>query len=82
MKTIYFATGNKGKVLSLQARFNENITVEQIKLEIPEIQHNDVEEIVKEKTKIAYALCKKPVLVQDSAFHIPALSGFPGQCHL
>ncbi|MDO8610556.1 MAG: non-canonical purine NTP pyrophosphatase [bacterium] len=78
MKKIYFVTGNAGKVLSLQNRLPKDIQIEQVKIELPEIQHHDIEEIVRQKAKFAYEQLKKPLIVQDSAFHIEALNNFPG----
>jgi non-canonical purine NTP pyrophosphatase (RdgB/HAM1 family) len=78
MKKIYFVTGNKGKVMAFQNRLPEGYIVEQLIVDLPELQNPDVEEIVREKAKFAYEKTGKSVIVQDSAFHIDALSGFPG----
>ena len=79
MKTIYFATSNTGKALSLQARFDPTkVKIKQISLDIIEPQADTCQEISIVKAKQAYAKLHKPVIVDDSAFHIPALNGFPG----
>jgi non-canonical purine NTP pyrophosphatase (RdgB/HAM1 family) len=75
---IYFVTSNKGKVSSLQSRPPAGYEVEQIEVEVPEIQHSDVEEIVREKVRYAFQKVGKPVVMHDSAFCVPALAGFPG----
>jgi non-canonical purine NTP pyrophosphatase (RdgB/HAM1 family) len=78
MTTIYFATSNKGKVMAFQNRLPAGFKAEQLIVEIPEVQNKDVEEIVKSKAKIAFEKTGKSLIVQDSAFHIKALAGFPG----
>lgn len=79
MKEILFVTSNKGKVISLQNRLNPlHINVKQIVLDLIEPQADTCQEISLVKAQQAYAKTGKPVLVDDSAFHIPALNGFPG----
>ncbi len=78
MRKISFVTSNKGKVESLQNRLPNDIKVVQANIEIPELQGDNVEDVVREKARAAYQILKKPVVVQDSAFHIDALGGFPG----
>lgn len=78
MKTIYFVTGNKGKVLSLQNRLPAGLNVEQLQIDVPELQHSEVEEIVRGKARYAFEKTGKPLVMQDSAFKIEALNGFPG----
>jgi non-canonical purine NTP pyrophosphatase (RdgB/HAM1 family) len=46
--------------------------------EIPEIQSVDLKEIVAAKAKAAYAAIGSPVLVEDVAFELDCLNGFPG----
>lgn len=66
---------------------NKKIEVEEIlvgveittkALEIPEIQSMDLKEIVLAKAKAAYAMVGSPVLVEDVAFELECLKGFPG----
>ena len=66
---------------------NKKIEVEEIlvgveittkALELPEIQSMDLKEIVIAKAKSAYALVGAPVLVEDVAFELECLNGFPG----
>lgn len=49
-----------------------------VSLEIPEYRHDDVAEIARRKAEYAYQVIKKPLIVDDTAFSIDALSGFPG----
>ncbi|OGE08998.1 hypothetical protein A3A60_02310 [Candidatus Curtissbacteria bacterium RIFCSPLOWO2_01_FULL_42_26] len=48
------------------------------KLDIPEIQSLDLDEVIENKAKSAYEKVKKPVLVEDVSFEIKILKGLPG----
>ena len=78
MTNITFVTGNAGKVESLTNRLPDDFSVHKQDLNIAEIQDNDVEVIAKQKALDAWSQVGKPVVVQDSGFHIDALNGFPG----
>ena len=79
MKTIYLVTGNSGKVASLQRKLEKyNIKVEQKKLDLFEIQSDDLEEVSMNKAMQAFEILKKPLVVDDSGFFIKNLNGFPG----
>ncbi len=79
VKEILFVTTNKGKVMSLQNRLSKDLfTITQKELDIVEPQGISSTEVSIAKAKYAYSLVKRPLIVQDSAFHIPALNGFPG----
>ncbi len=79
MKEIVFVTSNKGKVQSLVDKLPPNkYKVIHKNIILPELQGNNARDISQEKAKEAYKVIKKPLIIQDSAFHINALSGFPG----
>lgn len=79
MDTIFFATGNKEKMLIAQTVCSKfDIKVEQGIIEVDEIQGEDPIFIVKDKARRAYEGLSKPVVVSDDSWDIPALSGFPG----
>ena len=79
METIYFITGNNGKVANLQNKLGKyGIKVKQEKLELYEVQADDVESVSINKAKQAFDKLKKPVVVDDSGFFIDCLNGFPG----
>jgi len=80
METILYATGNPGKVDSLQAVLGEfpGLQIDHVDLELSELQLNSVDEIAKDKVRQVYEKTKKPILVQDTGFLIPSLKGFPG----
>ena len=48
------------------------------KVDIPEIQSLDLDEVIENKAKSAYQKIKKPVLVEDVSFEIKAFGGLPG----
>ena len=76
MQKITFITGNemKAKQLSLHFKF----PVDHVKLDLPEIQSLDLEEIVRDKAKRAYAVVGSPVLVEEVSFTLHALNTLPG----
>jgi XTP/dITP diphosphohydrolase len=81
VKEVIFATGNSGKIGTLRRhaeRAGFHFAVTQMPLEIPEIQADTATEVAKAKALHAYGQLKRAVLVDDSAFHINALGGFPG----
>ncbi len=71
-----FITGNieKAKQLSLHLDYE----VQHQKLDIPEIQSLDLEEIATKKAEAAYAQIGTPVLVEDTSLVFHALGGLPG----
>lgn len=78
MKTIIFVTGNKRKIQEAENTLNPlDIKVSATTVDIDEIQHNDAVEIAKAKARSAYEIVHQPVVVQDTSWSIPALSGFP-----
>lgn len=81
VKEIIFATSNTGKVATLTASLKLaglDITVTPRSLDLIEPQAATATEVATVKAQQAYDLLKKPVLVDDSSFHIYALGGFPG----
>jgi non-canonical purine NTP pyrophosphatase (RdgB/HAM1 family) len=47
-------------------------------IELPELQSESQEEITVNKAKKAFEILKKPLIVTDHSWSIPALNGFPG----
>lgn len=78
MKEVYFVTGNKGKWQELQAMFPDEINLLAHDLDLPEIQSMDPEEIVRDKLERAFAVLKKPVIVDDVSAELAHLNGLPG----
>ena len=71
-----FVTSNKNKVREVTEILGSNIIIRE--LELTEIQSLDLDLVVSEKAKEAYAKIKKPVLVEDISLEIQALNGLPG----
>ena len=81
MKSIYFATGNKGKIATLKRHFKQHgvdISIKQGLVDIIEPQADTAIEVAIAKARQAYDILKCPVIVDDSSFHISVLGGFPG----
>ncbi len=79
MKTITYVTGNKAKIASAkQALEPLGFEIDNVKMETPEIQANDVVEVSKFSAKWAAKKLGKPVLKNDSGLFVNVLKGFPG----
>ena len=76
---ILFATSNWAKILSARQILEPlGFNVEQIKMDIPELQLDEIEEVAKNSCKYASDKLKKNVIKNDSGLCIEALNGFPG----
>jgi dITPase (EC 3.6.1.-) len=71
-------TGNPHKAEEVAAGLAGIIEVEHVPLDCPEFRHSDVCEIAKGKARFAYETLRRPLIVDDTAFCIDALKGFPG----
>lgn len=79
MKTVLFATGNERKIKeAIAGCIGFNIKIEQIKVDIDEIQSHDPLRISIHKVNSVFKKLKKPVIISDTSWNIPALKGFPG----
>jgi XTP/dITP diphosphohydrolase len=78
--TLYFATTNKRKINEANeaAKLFKGIVIKPTSIETIEIQSDSAEEIATEKAKQAYSQLRKPIVVTDTFWSIPALAGFPG----
>ena len=78
-KKITYVTGNWAKLASAkQALEPLGYEVDNIKMETPEIQADDVTEVAKYSAKWAAKELGKPVLKNDSGLFVNGLKGFPG----
>jgi non-canonical purine NTP pyrophosphatase (RdgB/HAM1 family) len=76
---VFFVTTNPVKVESVVRVLNaRGIKVEVTGLDIPEIQAKTASEVAAAKALEAFRRLQEPVLVNDFAFHIDALNGWPG----
>lgn len=78
MKSIYLISGNQHKLDELRQIFTERIDLKLKKLNLPEIQSLDPQEIVSEKLKNAYTKTNQPVIVEDVSAELECLNGLPG----
>jgi XTP/dITP diphosphohydrolase len=78
-KEIIFVTGNKYKLAAARIAFAKyGIKLKHVDMDTPEIQADDVAEIVAYSAKWAAAKLRKPVMVNDASWSITTLNGFPG----
>ncbi len=76
---ILFATGNVRKISEARESCRPfDVVLEPVKLDIIEIQSDDLLDIAKHKAMEAFRLTGRPVVVTDTYWNIPALNGFPG----
>lgn len=73
---LLFVSSNAGKVREVEAILG--FPVEQLALDIPEVQALDVETVVRDKARSAFAHAGRPLLVEDTGLYIDALGGLPG----
>jgi len=73
--TLYFITGNPGKLKEVQTIIPE---VEGVDLDLPEVQSLDPMEIIKEKLEIATKEREGEFFVEDTSLYFECLNGFPG----
>ena len=79
MKKITYVTGNEAKILSARQTLEPlGFEVNQIKMDVPELQDDSIEEIAKFSARWASDELKCAVLKNDSGLCIEALNGFPG----
>lgn len=79
MKKITYVTGNWAKIASAKQYLEPlGFEIDNIKMETPEIQADDVVEVAKYSAKWAADQLNIPVLKNDSGFFIDHYNGFPG----
>ncbi len=79
MKKITYATGNWAKVLSAKKILEPlGYEIANVKIDVPEIQADSIEEIATFSAKEASKILKCDVLKNDSGLCIEALNNFPG----
>jgi XTP/dITP diphosphohydrolase len=71
-------TGNNNKAKEVAAFFAGSVEVVHVALDCPEHRDDDVGKIAEGKARFAYGELGVPLIVDDTAFSITALSGFPG----
>ena len=78
-KKITYVTGNWAKIASAKKFLTPlGYEIDNIKIETPEIQSDDVAEVAKYSAKWAANELKIPVIKNDTGFFIKHYNGFPG----
>jgi len=75
---IVVVTSNPNKAGEIADYFGALVEIMHVSMEIPEYRHPDVGEIAYKKAEYAYAALRCPLMVDDTAFSIESLNGFPG----
>jgi XTP/dITP diphosphohydrolase len=79
MKTLYFITGNNGKVLEAKNKFSQfDIEIVQKDLGYPEIQSDALEEVALYGVEQIRKRFDQPFFLEDAGLFIDILEGFPG----
>ncbi len=81
METVFFATGNAGKVKEMAPMFEERgYRLEQVEVDIREIDALKVKEVARRKVIDSYGEAEVDglVIVEDTGLYVEALNGFPG----
>ncbi|HEX5185423.1 MAG TPA: non-canonical purine NTP pyrophosphatase, partial [Nitrososphaeraceae archaeon] len=82
MNELYFVSGNIHKFLEIHSILKDkatDINLKFFKQNIIEIQEETIQKIAIEKSKSAYNIIKKPIIIEDDGLFIKSLNGFPGQ---
>ncbi|KAG2230605.1 hypothetical protein INT48_009595 [Thamnidium elegans] len=74
---LIFVTGNKNKLLEVQAILEGVIDVDSHKVDLPELQ-GETQEIAKQKCKLASEILNGPCITEDTALCFNAMNGLPG----
>lgn len=73
--SLYFITGNKGKLAEVQRVLKD---VEALDIDLPEIQSLDAHEIIKAKLVEAQKHQKGEFIVEDNSLYLEGINGLPG----
>lgn len=73
----YFVTGNPQKLLELR-HVAELPHLHGCRLDLPEIKHDEIEVIAKDKARKAYEIVGRPVICTDGGIFLDELDGYPG----
>lgn len=77
MKSVTLVTSNESKVKEAKGIL-KGWNVLHMDVDVPEIKTISMEETIVKKAKTAYAIVKKPVLVEDTGLFLDAYPQFPG----
>lgn len=75
LSDLVIVTSSPHKLAEIDEILGTNHKVSRI--DIPEIQSLNLDEVIRDKAQKAYQILKKPVLVEDISFEMKALNGLP-----
>lgn len=79
MKTIYFITSNKGKLLEVKEKLSAvNVEVVQRDIGYPEVQADSLEDVARFGVEYIQKKIDHPLILEDAGLFIDVLQGFPG----
>lgn len=81
MKHVYYATSNEAKFTDAKiflSGLNPELTIEQLPIEIPEIQSDNHNDIIKQKVEFVRKSTAVPFIVDDASFYTERFPAFPG----
>jgi XTP/dITP diphosphohydrolase len=79
MNTIYFITGNKGKLLEAKEKLSSmDIEIVQKNLGYPEVQADALEDVARFGVEYVKEQLDYPFILEDAGLFIDVLNGFPG----
>ena len=73
---LLFVTGNENKLKEISQILG--FEVKGVKIDLPEIQDIEVDNIIEYKARDAYEKVKKPVVIEDTGLYFESMNGFPG----
>ena len=78
-RVVFFATNNMNKFNEARKVLSQHgIATGMLRVKSVEIQSDSLDEIAKASVKVAFGLCRLPVIVEDAGLFVDALKGFPG----
>ncbi|KAI7862798.1 inosine triphosphate pyrophosphatase [Spinellus fusiger] len=77
MRNLVFVSGNKNKLIEVQAILANTISVTSRKIDLPELQ-GTTSYIAEEKCKMASTMLNGPCITEDTSLCFNAMNGLPG----
>lgn len=78
MKKIYFVSNNAKKYAEIKEILSDRFLVEQYPKRIPELQVDQLDELIRNKAMEAFKIVKRPVVVEHTILILDAFNGLPG----
>lgn len=81
MNHVYYATSNEAKFTDAKiflSGLQPELTIDQLSIEIPEIQSENHDDIIKQKVEFVRQSTDAPFIVDDASFYTERFPNFPG----